>query len=128
MKIGIDLDNTINNNEDTIKFFSFLTNSLRYTQSQIYIITNREKEYRDKTVSELKELGIYYDHLIITSKKEEVIMTNNINIYFDDTDEYFLSIPECVTVFKIREPGNFDFNQQKWVYDNKTGINIDDRK
>jgi hypothetical protein len=31
-------------------------------------------------------------------------MDKGITIYFDDTDEYFLDLPESVTVFKIREP------------------------
>ena len=46
---------------------------------------------------------------------------DEITIYFDDTDEYFLNLPESVTVFKIREPGNFDFETHRWVYDDRTG-------
>lgn len=42
---------------------------------------------------------------------------NDITIYFDDTDDYFLELPESVTVFKIREPWNFDFENHKWRLD-----------
>ena len=123
MKIGIDLDNTINENENTVSFFSFITNAMK-NQWEIFIITNRGEEYTRETKEELEELGIYYDHLVITANKADFILQNGISIYWDDTDEYFLELPESVTVFKIREPGNFDFKRHKWFYDQKTGKKI----
>lgn len=127
MKIGLDLDNTINENSMTIAFFSFITNAMKGNW-EIFIITNRGDDYREKTVAELKDLGIYYDHLVITADKADFIIENGISVYFDDTDETFLSLPESVLIFKTREAGNFDFESHKWVYGNKTGINIDDRR
>lgn len=126
MNIGIDLDNTINANDNTISFFALITFAIRKSASnKIYIITNRDKGDYDNTVNELDKLGICYDHLVITSEKEKIILENNISIYFDDTDEYFVNLPESVTVFKIRETGNFDFELSKWVYGEKTGLSID---
>jgi len=123
VKIGIDLDNTINENATTVAFFAFITNAFR-GNSEIYIITNRDEDDYDATVDELDELGIHYDYLVITADKERVILDNDISIYFDDTDEYFINLPETVTVFKIREGGNFDFLKHKWIYGSKTGFDI----
>ena len=126
LKIGIDIDNTINESSNTIALFSLITNALR-DKVEIHIITSREKSEGSKkeTMAELDEYGIYYDELKITSDKYNYIMNNGINIFIDDTDEFFIHLPESVTVLKIRESGNFDFNQHKWVYGDKTGINID---
>ncbi len=124
MKIGIDLDNTVTASHNSIAFFSFMTQMCK-SQALIYIITAREENNREETIQELKELGIHYDYLFITSNKYKVIMDNDINILFEDTDEFFQDLPEKVTVFKIREDGNFDFSSGKWIYGNKTGLNID---
>ena len=95
--------------------------------AKVHIITNREQtpESEENTKEQLKELGIHYDFLRITGEKSKYILENGISIYFDDTDEYFLNLPESVTVFKIRESWNFDFEEHKWVYSNKTGRDID---
>ncbi len=120
MKIGIDLDFTINWNKNTISFFSMLTHALK-EKAEIFIITNRGEYNRDMTIKELDALKIYYDHLIITDKKADFIINEGITIFFDDTDEYFLTLPDTVCVFKIREPGNFDFEDHKWLYGKQTG-------
>ena len=126
IKIGVDLDDTINASSGSIAFFSLITNLLE-GRAKIYIITNRDKreESRKKTIIELKEYNIYYDELVITGDKADFILTEGISVYIDDVDEYFQKLPESVTVLKIREPGNFDFDQHKWIYGNSTGINID---
>jgi hypothetical protein len=128
MKIGIDLDNTINESSNSISFFSLLTNSFK-GKCKIFIITNRDEDDRKATEEELAELKIYYDYLIITDKKAEYILKENISVYIDDTDEYFIELPESVIVLKIREPGNFNFTKgsNKWFYSSRTGINIDDK-
>lgn len=79
--------------------------------AHIHIITNRERtpESEQNTKEQLQNLGIHYDHLIITSEKTKYILENGVSIYFDDTDEYYLDLPETVAVFKIRESWNFDF-------------------
>lgn len=124
LKIGIDLDNTINDSSNTIQFFSLLTQLLR-PHVFLYIITNRAREEEQKTAEELERYNIFYNLLVITANKQDFIFQEGINIYFDDTDEYFIDLPESVTVFKIREPGNFDFSRHKWVYGDKTGYNIE---
>lgn len=122
LKIGIDLDDCITYCPD---FFKAMTNSMN-DLAEIHIITNREQtpESETNTRNDLDELGIHYHHLVITPDKTDYIIKNGISIYFDDTDEYFLDLPESVTVFKIREPWNFDFENKKWVYSEKTGKTI----
>lgn len=125
MKIGIDLDNTIT---EYPEFFSLMTNAL-HSFAEIFVITNREKSIRSREniKDELELMNIFYHHIIITGEKADFILENDINILFEDTDEYFLELPEKVKVFKIREAGNFDFGQKKWIYGNSTGVNIDDK-
>ena len=122
LKIGIDLDDCIT---CASQFFHLLTNSMKDV-AEIHIITNREQilEAEKNTKEQLKELGIHYDYLRITGEKSKYILENDISIYFDDTDEYFLDLPETVTVFKIRESWNFDFEEHKWVYSDRTGRNM----
>lgn len=127
MKIGIDLDNTITANEKSFTFFSLLTNLFSQNGNNIYIITHREDTLESLIQIEeiLENNNIYYDEIIITGEKKEVILRKKIEVYFDDTDEYFLELPESVLVFKIREDGNFSFTDKKWLYGKKTGKKID---
>jgi hypothetical protein len=39
----------------------------------------------------------------------------NIDVYFDDQDECVVGVDEKTAVFKIRNGGNFDFGEQKWL-------------
>jgi len=119
LKIGIDLDDCITY---CPVFFKVMTNTIK-NLAEIHIITNREQtpESEANTRNDLDNLEIHYHHLVVTADKADYITKNGINVYFDDTDEYFLELPESVTVFKIREPWNFDFEEKKWVYSDKTG-------
>jgi len=114
MKIGLDLDHTITASKQSIKFFSLLTNLL-IPDAEISIITNREPGTEKEIAQELMRLGIEFNFIIITDKKAEYIRQNNITIFFENTDEYFLELGKDVVVFKIREEGNFDFDKKKWV-------------
>lgn len=38
-----------------------------------------------------------------------------IDVYFDDQDECIQDVGERTTVFKIRNGGNFDFDERKWL-------------
>ena len=122
LKIGIDLDDTITYCKP---FFSMMTNAMQ-DMVEIYIITNREQTPENEVAirKELDELGIRYHHLAVTDKKAEYILREGITVFFDDTDEYFLSLPESVTVFKTREPWNFNFENHVWLYNDKTGQHI----
>jgi uncharacterized HAD superfamily protein len=125
IKVGIDLDNCITADINSENFFRVICHLL-HPEHEIHIITNRDESSREATIQELKELGIQYSTLALVSKKAEYILTHKVNIYFDDTDEYFLELPEEVTVFKIREDGNYDFSAKKWIGSRKTTKLIDE--
>ena len=122
LKIGIDLADTITY---CTEFFSLMINAIKDV-AEIHIITNREQTPENEVAirKELDELGISYDHLAVTDKKAEYILREGITVFFDDTDDYFLNLPESVRVFKMREPFNFDFEDHLWIYNDKTGRHI----
>ena len=125
MKIGIDLDNTITASNQSIEFFSILT-SLLIVEHSIYILTNREPNTEQEIAEELDYLCIEYSEIIITDKKAEFIRNNNITIFFENEDHYFIEVGEQVLVFKIRESGNFSFSQKKWITSRRNSILIDE--
>ena len=123
MKIAIDLDDTITATSKSSSFFSLITNLLK-GKARIYIITNRDPSTASEIEIILEGLNIYFDCLIMTAEKKKWILTEKIDIFFEDTDEYFLDLPKEVIVFKIREDGNFDFSDKKWIYGEETGKKI----
>ena len=125
IKLGIDLDNTITASKQSIEFFSIMTNLL-IAEHRIYIITNREPNTEQEIADELHVLGIDYSEIVITGKKAEYIREQGITIFFENQDEYFLELGEETTVFKIREDGNFDFAEKKWIGSSKTTKMIDE--
>jgi len=102
-----------------------MTNAMKDV-AEIHIITNREQTPENEVAirKELDELSIRYHQLAVTDKKAEYILNQCITIFFDDTDDYFLNLPESVHVFKMREPFNFDFENHVWIYSDKTGRHI----
>jgi hypothetical protein len=124
MKIAIDLDNTLNSSKTSIEFFSVLSHLLIANYS-IYIITDREPNTEQNIADELDYLGIEYSEIVITSKKAEFIRQQGINIFFENQDEFFIELGSETTVFKIREDGNFDFAEKKWIGSHKTTKMID---
>jgi uncharacterized HAD superfamily protein len=119
MKIAIDIDNTITASKSSVEFFRTLT-TLLISAHQIIIISNRDEADRETTEEELDVLGIRYNKLILTADKAEYILKHGIEFLFEDTDEYLLELPDSVTVFKIRESGNFCFLDHKWIGSPKT--------
>ena len=114
MKIALDLDNTITASQQSIEVFSLLS-KLFIKSHEIIILTNREPGSEKEIADELKKLNICYSQIIITAEKADYILKNNIQVFFEDTDNYFLNLPENVLVFKVREAGNFDFMKKKWI-------------
>ena len=125
MKIAIDLDNTITADKNSIEFFRIMTHLL-IAENSIFVITNREPNTEKEIAEELKNIGISFSKIIITDKKAEYIKENNITIFFENTDEYFLELGEETTVFKIREDANFSFSEKKWITSRQNSILIDE--
>lgn len=126
MKIAIDLDNTITADKNSAEFFRIITHLL-IAEHRIYIITNREKGTQQEIAEQLDCLGIEYSEIVITANKADYISNNNITIFFENEDEYFLELGEDVCVFKIREPGNFSFAERKFLGSRRTVKMIDEK-
>ncbi len=114
MNLGLDLDGTITENPH---LFSILSHSW---PANVYIITYRND--LAKTKAELNEFGIFFNEVILVkslSEKAKHIQELNISVYFDDQDEVLNTIPESVTVLKLRNGGNY--SNGLWLYSNQTG-------
>ena len=122
MKIALDRDGVISSYP---QFFAELTNGLKNI-AEIFILSNRNpsEQSRRETEKELKKWGIWYEHLIFSGQKSQVILENGIQVVFENEDEQFHDLPKSVLVLKVREPGNFDFEKGKWIYDKRTGYEI----
>lgn len=117
--IGIDLDGTI---DEAPIFFHLLTHRW---PGKVVIITFRDD--RAKAERRLAEFGIRYDELVLVRSleaKAEEIRDRGILIYFDDQDEALKPVPHQVGIFKIRNGGNFDFDQRRWLYSDRTGRQV----
>lgn len=113
--LGLDLDGVL---DECPIFFCTLC---YLWPGKIFIITYRDD--RDKAVADLKKLGIRYDELILVNsfeEKAEVIVKKGILTYFDDQPEILKHVPETVNVMLVRNGGNFDFDDQKWMFSHNT--------
>lgn len=113
--LGLDLDGCLDDHNN------FFVNLINGWFGKIFIITFRD-DYK-KTENYLRSLGINYDELILVNsfeEKAEVIKQKNIKFYFDDQPEIIKFIPQEVSVFLVRNEGNFDYSNQKWVMSEKT--------
>ena len=121
MKIAVDIDGTITAYPE---FFGLFTKAMTKAGCEIHILTDRERETENGIAEELEHYGIRYHKIKITGNKAEYIIDERIEVLFEDTDEYFLSLPEEVAVFKVREEDNFDFAEKKWRYSDETGREV----
>lgn len=117
--IALDLDGCIDEAPDWFRILS------KVWPGVVYVITFRNDA--EKARRDVARFGIQCDEVIVVSRfeaKAEVIAERNIAVYFDDQDEMLLHIPEGVTVLKIRNGGNYDFDDRKWLFSNLTGRQI----
>lgn len=114
--LGLDLDGTI---DEAPAFFSWLSRSW---PGRVVVITYRPD--RDEAARDLRELGVRWDELVLVDsfeQKADEIAERGIGVYFDDMDEMLRHVDERVAVFKVRNGGNFDFEQARWLYSRHTG-------
>jgi hypothetical protein len=117
--LGLDLDGTI---DEAPLFFQILSHRW---PGKVFVVTYRKDQA--KAEADVQKFGIRCDEVIIVDSfgaKAGVIAEKGIDIYFDDQDEMTGEIPETVTVFKIRNGGNFDFETRKWLYSGRTGRQV----
>lgn len=115
MRIGLDFDGLL---DEQPGFFGFLTSALRSAGHFVAVLTYRDPATRSRTTAELQRLGIAHDELHFACSlgdKGRLCRELDIDIYFDDQDECLADVGEQTTVFKIRNGGNFDFDEHKWL-------------
>jgi hypothetical protein len=115
MRIGLDLDGLLDEHPE---FFRFLTGALRAAGHYVGILTYRDPESRARTEASLACWGIIYNEIHFAtylSDKGRLCRELAIDVYFDDQDECLAGVDERTLVFKIRNSGNFDFKQRKWL-------------
>ncbi len=114
--LGFDLDGTITESPD---FFSMLSN---VWPGWVYIVSYRS-DY-DKAKSLVDEFGMKYEELILVDRmdgKAAVIEDREIDIFFDDQPEMLKNIKRNCQVFLVRNGGNFDWRDARWMMSNHTG-------
>ena len=115
MRIGLDLDGLL---DERPAFFAFLTAALRAGGHFVAVLTYRDPESRARTQAQLAAWGIACDELHFARSlddKARLCRELAIDVYFDDQDECLVGVDERTTVFKIRNGGNFDFGERKWL-------------
>lgn len=117
--IGIDLDGTI---DESPVFFEILT---RAWPGKVYIITYRHDF--ECIQADLERFRIKYTKIIMVTsfkQKSEEIDRLGISVFFDDMDEVLQHVAPDVTVMKVRNQGNFDYEEKRWLYSPHTGRNV----
>lgn len=115
INLGFDLDGLL---DEATDFFSLLS---RIWPGKVFIISYRNGFA--KAEADLRRLGIAYDELVLVDSfdaKADVIAQKNVGIYFDDQPEMLKNIPEDVQVLLFRNGGNFDFEDRRWIFSNRT--------
>ena len=114
--IALDLDGTIDEAPD---FFRVLSECW---PGKVYVITFRDD--RAKAERDVAEFGIRCDEVVVVRSFEQKaveIAKRGISLYVDDQDEILMHVPEDVTVLKIRNGGNYDYESRKWLFSQQTG-------
>jgi hypothetical protein len=114
--LGLDLDGVL---DESPIFFNILT---KVWPGRVVVITYRDD--RAKAEADLARLVIKYDELVMVSslgQKAEVIVEKGISIYIDDQPEALRGIPPTVAVMLFRNPGNYDNDDNRWVFSRRTG-------
>ena len=125
MKVAIDIDGCIS---EYPSFFSILTKALISSDNiEIFILSarNNSNHSKKKTIQELKELGIFYDHLILTDDKQNFIKDNTIDLFIDNQIENFQQLNSDVCCLLIREEGNYCYKSFRFLGSKKTTKMID---
>ncbi len=91
-------------------------------RGRYYVITFRTD--KAKAEADVASFGIKCDEVVLVSSFEQKAMEiakRKIFVYFDDQDEILMYVPEGVTVLKVRNGGNYDFESRKWLFSEQTG-------
>jgi hypothetical protein len=115
VRIGLDLDGLL---DEQPAFIRFLSVAMRSQGHYIAVLTYRDPNSRQRTEAALAGWGIDYDEIHFAralDDKGRLCRELRIDNYFDDQDECIVGVDEETAVFKIRNGGNFDFGEKKWL-------------
>jgi hypothetical protein len=114
--IGLDIDGCI---DEAPVFFRILSHNW---PGDVFVISYRKERAPAEAV--LAKFNIRYDELILVDSldaKAEVISRRGISIFFDDQPECLKDIDSMRNVFLMRNGGNFDYEDKKWMFSTATG-------
>ena len=114
--LGLDVDGTI---DQCPEVFGLLS---RIWPGRVIILTLRPDDH--KLRDQLSSWGVYYDEIVSVDHledKPDAIAEYGIDVFVEDQDECIQGIPDDVLVIKVRNGGNYDFDEHKWIYDSNTG-------
>lgn len=119
MNVALDIDGTISEHP---QFFAVLSSALRAAGHRVIVLTYRNPDWVAATEAKLKEWGIAFDELVIApslTSKGALCASLDVDLFFDDQDECIADVPESVLVCKVRNGGNFNFEDRRWVSTSK---------
>ena len=114
--LGIDIDGCI---DESPIFFCILASRW---PGKVLIISYRNDYAKAEAV--LIKYDIQFDELILVKsfdEKAKVIKERGIGIFFDDQPEMLKEVSPSCQVMLVRNGGNFDFDDQRWVMSEETG-------
>jgi uncharacterized HAD superfamily protein len=114
--LGIDIDGCV---DEVPLFFHLIT---KHWPGKVYVLSFRSD--REKAIADLAKFQIRYDELILVSTfgmKAEIIEERGIQLYFDDQPEMLKNVAATTGVMLVRNEGNFDFDDKKWMLSEQTG-------
>jgi uncharacterized HAD superfamily protein len=117
--LGIDIDGCI---DEAPVFFQILTHRW---PGDVFVVSFRKERAPAEAV--LAKFNIRYDELILVDSldaKADVISKRGIAIFFDDQPECLKDIDSMRNVFLIRNGGNFDHEDKKWMFSDQTGKKV----
>ncbi|MCA9090896.1 MAG: hypothetical protein KDA90_19920 [Planctomycetaceae bacterium] len=114
--LGIDLDGCV---DEAPGFFQILST---VWPGDVLVITFRSD--RERAIADLEKHRIRFTDVVLVNsfdQKAEVIAERQVSFYIDDQPEMLRNISAKTAVMLFRNEGNFDFEDKKWMFSDRTG-------
>lgn len=114
--LGIDLDGCV---DEAPGFFHILST---VWPGDVILVTFRND--REKAIADLEKHRVRFTDVVLVNsfdQKAEVIAERQISFYIDDQPEMLKNISAKTAVMLFRNEGNFDFEDRRWMFSDKTG-------
>jgi hypothetical protein len=127
MRLAFDIDGVCVS-KYTQLFSTLIGALMKSPDVEIFIISSREnsKISRKETEQELKDLGVFYDFLILTDDKQKEIKDNNIDMFIDNEIEQINSVKNnAVCCLLLKEKYNYCWESNRLLGSKETVKMID---